>query len=254
MAKSEAELALIRKACEISGHGFRRLLRFIRPGIPEKLAEAELIHEYMQHGGAWADYDPIVASGADSCILHYISNSKQCSDGDMVLIDAAASYRLYNADLTRTIPVNGRFTTRQKQIYNAVLRVHKQLKQHIKAGMYLKEIEAYSQELLVAELIGLGLFSVHDLQKQGKTHFLNRYCYHGFGHPLGLDVHDVGDKYAPLPGNAVLTVEPGIYIAQENTGIRLENNLQVTAKGTIDLMAGIPLEAEEIESIMQTGS
>jgi Xaa-Pro aminopeptidase len=253
MVKSDAELELIRKACTISGHGFRRLLHFMRPGLPEKLVEAELIHEYMQHGGEWADYEPIVASGADTCILHYTSNSKTCSAGDLVLVDAAASYRLYNADLTRTIPVSGRFSARQKQVYNAVLNVHNQLKQYIKAGMYLKDIEAQSQELLLAELIGLGLFSTDDLKKEGKAHFLNRYCYHGFGHLLGLDVHDVGNKYAPLPVNAVLTVEPGIYIPEENTGIRLENNVQVTATGIIDLMADIPLEAAAIESIMQEG-
>ena len=253
MVKSEAELELIREACAISGHGFRRLLHFIKPGIAEKLAEAELIHEYMQHGGEWAGYDPIIASGADSCILHYISNSKPCGDNELVLIDAAASYRLYNADLTRTIPVNGRFSVRQRQVYDAVLRVHKQLKQYIKAGLYLKDIEAHSQELLIGELMGLGLFSAADLKKQGKTYWLNQYCYHGFGHPLGLDVHDVVNKYEPIPANAVLTVEPGIYIREENTGIRLENNVQVTQTGTIDLMADIPLEAREIESIMQTG-
>lgn len=251
MVKSEAELELIHQACTISGHGFRRLLHFIQPGVPEKLAEAELIHEYMQHGGDWAGYDPIIASGADTCILHYTSNSKTCGDNDLVLIDAAASFRLYNADLTRTIPVNGRFSARQRQVYDAVLRVHKALKQYIKAGLYFRDIEAHSRELLIGELMGLGLFSTADLKKQGKEYWLNQYCYHGFGHPLGLDVHDVVNTYEPLPVNSVLTVEPGIYIRRENTGIRLENNVQVVQDGTVDLMADIPLEAEEIENIMQ---
>lgn len=253
MRKSEAELELIRKACAISGAGFRRLLRFIKPGVAEKLAEAELIHEYMQQGGEWADYAPIVASGPDSCVLHYISNHKHCQAGDVLLVDAAASYRLYNADLTRCIPVSGRFTPRQLQVYNTVWQVQQQLMQFIKSGLFLKDIEAYSQDLLINGLLQLGLFSTADLEKEGKAHWLNRYCYHGFGHLLGLDVHDVGSKYEPLPENAVLTVEPGIYIAEEAIGIRLENNVQVTGSGVTDLMAGIPVDPAEIEHLMQGG-
>ncbi|PSK90615.1 aminopeptidase P family protein [Taibaiella chishuiensis] len=249
--KSEAELELIRKACNISGAGFRRLLRFIKPGVAERRAEAELIYEYMQHDGAWADYEPIVASGADSCILHYTSNHKRCAAGDVVLIDAAASYRLYNADLTRVLPVNGRFSPRQLQVYNAVWRVQQQLMDFIKAGRYLEEIQAHNQTLLIGELLGLGLFSQSDLERQGRAYYLGLYCYHGFGHLLGLDVHDVGSRYEPLPENSVLTVEPGIYIREEGIGIRLENNVQVTAAGVTDLMAGIPIDPAEIEALMQ---
>ncbi len=254
MVKSEAELDLIRKACAISGAGFRRLLKFIKPGAAEQLAVAELIHEYMQHGGTWADYEPIVASGADSCILHYTTNHKHCTAGDIVLVDAAASFRLYNADLTRVIPVNGRFSARQLQVYNAVWRVHRQLKDFIRAGRYLGDIEMYKRELLIEELLGLELFTPADLAQRGATYYLDQYCYHGFGHLLGLDVHDVGSRYEPLPENAVLTVEPGIYIREENIGIRLENNLQVTATGTIDLMADIPIDPSEIEDLMLQGT
>lgn len=251
--KSEAETALLQKACDITEAGFRRVLRFVRPGVAEKLVEAELIHEYMQHGGEWAGYEPVIASGADSCILHYIGNAKNCADGDVLLLDAAASYQGYHADLTRTIPVGGRFTSRQRQVYDAVLSVHNNLKQHIRAGMYLDEIQAYTQELLLEQLVALGLADTATIKERGQAYFMDRYCYHYFGHFLGLDVHDVGSRYEPLPERTVLTIEPGIYIREERIGIRIENNVQVLGTGTVDLMKNIPIEAEEIEDLMNEG-
>lgn len=250
LVKSPAEMSLMQKACDITEQGFRRVLKFVKPGVAEMQVVAEMIHEYMQHGGHWADYQPIVASGADSCILHYISNHKVCSAGDLLLIDAAASYRLYNADLTRAIPVSGRYTARQKEVYNAVLYVHKAMKDYIKAGLHLRDIDDYANELLIEQLCNLRLCTTSDVQKMGKAHFLDKYCYHSFSHFLGLSVHDAGNKYGPLPESAVITVEPGIYIAAEGIGVRIENNIQVLKEGIHDLMANMPTETEEIEDIM----
>jgi Xaa-Pro aminopeptidase len=251
--KSEAELQLMQTACHITEQGFRRLLGFVRPGVTEKQVEAELIHEYLQHGGEWADYAPIVASGADSCTLHYTANSKTCREGDILLIDAAASYLGYNADLTRSIPVSGRYSTRQRQVYDAVLSVHKALKDYARPGLYLKDIDRYARELLAEQLCSLGLVSTAALQEKGSRHFTDRYCYHGVSHFLGLDVHDTGDHYEVLPEHAVITIEPGIYIDAEGIGIRIENNIVLSSRGNTDLMADIPIEAEEIEELMQAG-
>lgn len=248
--KSEFELKRLQTACDITEKGFRRMLKFVKPGTKERLIEAELIHEYIQHDGDWSDYQPIVASGANTCILHYITNREICRDGDLLLVDAAASYELYNADLTRTIPVNGRYTTRQKQVYNAVLNVHKAMKDFAKAGTTFQQLQAYSSDLLIEQLASLGLFTSSDLGKHGKAFYLDRYCYHGFSHLLGLDVHDVGHFYQPLPENTVITIEPGIYIKEENIGVRIENNVVVKAGGTFDLMRNTPIEAEEIEELM----
>jgi len=250
LVKSEEELTLMREACRISGLGFRRLLRFVRPGVREKQIAAELIHEYMQHDGDWAGYDPIIASGADSCILHYTSNHKVCGEGALLLIDAAASYRGYNADLTRTIPVNGRYTDRQRQVYAAVRTVQRELMKFARAGRLMREINDYCRGLLLEQLRKLGLCSDAAVQEHGAAYWLDRYCYHDFGHFLGLDIHDTGNKYEPLPENAVITIEPGIYIREEGIGVRIENNVQVVRDGTLDLMEDIPVEAEEIEALM----
>lgn len=250
MAKTEAEIAMMRKACAVSEAGFRRLLRFVRPGVACRQVEAELIHEYLQHGAAWADYEPIVAPGAASCVLHYRANNTLCKDGDVVLIDAAASWEYYNADLTRTIPVNGRFTPRQKEYYNAVLQVHRQVRQHVKAGVPVTELWAACNEYLLQGLTSLGLCSAADIRAKGAAHYLRKYCPHNFAHFLGLDVHDVGYFHEPLPAGAVITNEPGIYCAEEGIGVRIENNLLVRENGYEDLMASIPVEAEEIEMLM----
>lgn len=249
--KLEGEIAFLQKACDITEAGFRRLLRFVKPGIIEKQAEAELIHEYMQYGAGFA-YEPILASGKDTCILHYHDNNKVCREGDLLLADAAASWQYYNADLTRTIPVSGRFTPRQKQCYNAVLKVQRRMKKEIKAGMLMKDLQAICSDLLLEQLCELGLCTPDEIRSKGKKQFLNRYCYHNFSHFLGLDVHDVAYFHEPLPAGAVLTNEPGIYIWEEGIGIRLENNVLVQENGVLDLMESIPIEAEEIEELMSS--
>lgn len=250
--KSEAEIDRLREACRISGEGFKRLLKFIKPGVHQKHVEAELIHEYLQHGAAWSGYSPIVASGADTCILHYISNHKTCRDGELLLVDAAASFGLYNADLTRTIPVNGRFSERQRAVYNAVLRVHKALAGYVKPGLFFKEVQEHCNNLLAEEYLTLGLCTASQLKEKGRDAYIQLYGYHGFGHYLGLDVHDVGNIWEPIPENAVITIEPGIYIATESLGIRIENNYVVRSGGCENLMAGTPMEPEEIEQLMNS--
>lgn len=250
MIKDGTEAALLRQSALITEKGFRRLLAFTKPGVSQKQLEAEMIHEYLGNGGAWADYAPIVASGADTCILHYNSNHKMCMDGDLVLIDAASSYWGYNSDLTRTLPVNGRYTQRQKQVYNAVLRVHKAMRNLMKPGAIMQQLQQHCFDLLTEELMQLGLFSTADLKANGQQFYMDRYCYHNFSHFIGLDVHDPGDFYSPFKAGMVLTNEPGIYIAAEGIGIRIENNILITATGNEDLMQAIPVEADEIEELM----
>ncbi|MBS0028901.1 aminopeptidase P family protein [Chitinophaga sp. 22321] len=254
MAKTPEEVAIIRKACDITEMGFRRLLKFVKPGKTGFQVAAELIHEYMQHNATWANYEPIVAFGADTCILHYRANKKTGKDGDLVLIDAAASLEFYNADLTRTIPVNGRYTPRQKEYYNAVLQVHRQLRQHVRAGVSLHELWQASNELILEALVRLGICSTTDIRRNGAAHYLQQYSYHNVSHFLGLEVHDPGYIHEPIPAGAFLTNEPGIYNAAEGIGIRIENNLLVTDNGYEDLMENIPVEAEEIEEIMNRTS
>lgn len=250
-AKTPAEIALIRKASEITERGFRRVLQSIRPGQTGMQVAAEMIHEYMQHGATWA-YEPIVAFGADSTILHLRANESIGKDGDIVLIDAAAQYRCYNTDLTRTFPVNGRFTPRQKAYYNAVLRVHKKVAQEVKAGILIKDLWKISNNLLLEELVGLGLCTIADIQTHGAQYYLNKHCYHNVSHFLGLDVHDTGYYDEPMPEGAVINNEPGIYNEEEGIGVRIENDLLVTENGFEDLMKTIPKEAEEIEEIMNS--
>ncbi|MBU0487454.1 MAG: aminopeptidase P N-terminal domain-containing protein [Bacteroidetes bacterium] len=250
--KTAEEIRRIKEACRITELGFRRVLRFIKPGVSEHQVEAELIHEYLQHNSYWADYEPIIASGKNACILHYNTKHNICKKGELLLIDAAASWKMYNADLTRTIPVDGRFSKRQREVYNAVLRVHKAVKTFVKPGLTLLKIQEFTNNLLIEELLALKLFGKAELKEKGKAHFLNLYAYHGFGHQIGLDVHDTGNRYAEIPKNAVITIEPGIYIHKESIGIRLENIVQLTASKTVDLMATIPIEPDEIEMMMNS--
>lgn len=248
-AKTPEEIALIRKACDITEKGFRRVLQTIRPGQTGMQVAAEMIHEYMQHNTTWA-YEPIVAFGADACILHLRANESFGKDGDMVLIDAAAQHRYYNADLTRSFPLNGRFTPRQRAYYDAVLRVHKQVAQHVKAGILIKDLWKISNHLLLEELTGLGLCTTADIRRQGAQYYLNKHCYHNVSHFLGLDIHDTGYYDEVMPAGAVITNEPGIYNEEEGIGVRIENDLLVTESGFEDLMKTIPKEAEEIEDLM----
>jgi Xaa-Pro aminopeptidase len=251
--KSKSEIGLMRKACDITDNAFRRVLRFVKPGVKEYEIEAEYAHEFLRSGSRGFAYEPIIASGPNSCVLHYVENDKVCRDGDVLLLDVGAEYANYNADLTRTIPVNGRFSARQKQVYNAVLRVHRSAIKMLKPGVVYFEYHKEVQKLMEQELVALKLIDKHDLKKQDpdKPLFM-KYYMHGTGHMLGLDVHDVGNMYQKIQPGMVWTVEPGIYIRAENLGVRIENNVLITKTGTDDLMKNIPVEVEEIEEIMNS--
>ena len=249
--KFKIEVELIKQACDITEKAFLRLLDVIRPGIWEFEIEAEIYHEFLSNRSRGPAYAPIVASGANACILHYVKNNRQCEDGDLVLMDFGAEYANYASDLTRTIPVNGKFTPRQKEIYNAVLRVQKAAVQMLTPG---NTFEAYNKKvglIMEKELIGLGLLDAKAIKNQPPDEPLyKQYFMHGASHHLGLDVHDLGSKYRKFEEGMVFTCEPGIYIKAEGIGIRLENDILVTKDGPVDLMENIPIEADEIENLM----
>ena len=251
--KSAKEFEFIKKACDLTEKGFRRALKFIKPGVKEYEIEAEFAHEFISNGQSFADYSPIIASGVDSCSLHYDKNYKTCKDGDVVLMDTAAMYANYNADMTRTAPVNGKFTKRQKQVYNSVLKVHNETRSLMVKGKMLESLLKDTENLIEKELVGLGLLKASSIKNEDeRKEIIKKYYPHGVAHFLGLDVHDVGYFYDPLKPGMVLTCEPGIYIREEGFGIRLENNIAVTETGNTDLMASIPIEADEIEEIMNS--
>lgn len=250
VVKLPIELELLKKAVEITKAGFLRVLSFTKPGVNECEVEAEFAHEFIRQRGKFA-YPPIIAAGKNSCILHYNSNDLPCNDGELLLLDVAASYANYNADLTRTIPISGRFTPRQRDVYDAVLRVMQASIKGAVVGKKHKDWTKESQLHMNEELLKLGLITDEDVKKQTEDELACRkYFMHGLGHPLGLDVHDVGHLHEPFAPGWVLTVEPGIYIPDEGFGVRLENDIVVTENGPIDLMAGTPVEADEIEHLM----
>lgn len=249
--KSEIEVEWIKKACGITADAFARLLRFIRPGVWEYEIEAEIWHEFIRNGSRGPGYEPIVASGANSCILHYVQNHAQCGDGDLILIDFGAEYGNYNADMTRTVPAGGRFTERQKDVYNAVLRVQRAAIDMLRPGTLLEDYNKAVGEVVETELIGLGLLDPKEVAEQDPEKPLyKKYFMHGTSHHLGLDVHDYGSKYRQFESGMVLTCEPGIYIKEERIGIRLENDILITEEAPVDLMSDVPIEAEEIEFLM----
>jgi len=249
--KSELELPPIKQACKITHAAFQRLLGFIKPGVWEFEIEAEIYHEFIRNRSKGPAFETIVASGADSCVLHYIKNDKQCRTGDLVLIDFGAEYANYAADVTRTVPVSGKFSKRQKQVYNAVLNVQKAAINLLVPGSSLDDYHKAVGKIMESELIGLGLLDSKQVKKQSIDEPLyKKYYPHGTSHYLGLDVHDYGDRYRPLEPGMVLTCEPGIYIRDEAIGIRIENDILITADGPVDLTADIPREAEEIEALM----
>jgi Xaa-Pro aminopeptidase len=251
--KSNFEIKLMQNACDITEKGLRRILPLIKPGVTEYEIEAELMHEFLKNRSNGFAYQPIIGSGVDSCVLHYIDNNKGCNDGDILLMDFGAEYANYASDLTRTIPVNGKFTNRQKAVYNAVLLVMKEATNMLRPGTIFKEYNAEIGRIMELELIKLGLLDKHDVQKQdAKSPLFKQYFMHGTSHYLGLDVHDVGDFDWPMKEGMVFTCEPGIYILEEKLGIRLENDILVTANGPDDLMKNIPIEAEEIEHLMNS--
>jgi Xaa-Pro aminopeptidase len=251
--KSDVELALMRRACDVTAGAFARVAGFVRPGAGEWEVEAEFAHEFIRHRCRFA-YQPIIAGGANACVLHYVANSAVCRKGSLLLLDVAASYANYNADMTRTIPVSGRFTARQKKVYNAVLRVLRQSIANLRPGKKIKDWQKETEALMEKELVGLGLLTAREIKRQNPDNpALKEYFMHGGGHPLGLDVHDVGLTTQPIQAGWVMTVEPGIYLPKEGFGVRLENDVHVTADGPVDLMAGIPIEAGDIESLMAKG-
>jgi Xaa-Pro aminopeptidase len=248
--KSDAELALIRRACDVTASAFARVLRFVRPGVGEWEVEAEFAHEFIRRRCRFA-YQPIIASGPNACVLHYVANAALCRKGGLLLLDVAASCVNYNADMTRTIPVSGRFTPRQEQVYNAVLRVLRKSMASLRPGQKIKDWQKEAEELMEKELVDLGLLTVRQIKRQDPGHpAVKKYFMHGVGHPLGLDVHDVGLTTHPIQAGWVMTVEPAIYLPEEGFAVRLENDAHVTADGAVDLMAGIPIEAGEIEALM----
>ncbi|HEY6162920.1 MAG TPA: aminopeptidase P family protein [Bacteroidia bacterium] len=249
--KSKYEVELIQQACDITGKGFRRLLKFVRPGVMEYEIEAELVHEFIRNRSRGFAYGPIIASGASACVLHYTQNNMECKAGDVLLLDVAAEYANYASDLTRCLPVSGKFSKRQKNVYNAVLRVMRGAMEMLKPGTILDEYHKEVGQLMEEELVKLKLLRSSEVRKQDPNNPLyKKYFMHGTSHFLGLDVHDVGDRYRPMEEGMVFTCEPGIYIPAENLGIRLENDILLTKKGNVDLMENIPIEAEEIEELM----
>lgn len=251
--KSEHEIAAIQAACDLTGRGFERVCRFLKPGVNEAEVEAEFAHEFIRHRGEFA-YQPIIASGANNNILHYNQNDQVCRQGELVLLDVAAGLGNYMSDLTRTIPVSGRFTRRQKQVYNAVLRVFRQMVKAIVPGKTTKDLRTECEALLAEECVGLGLLKPSQIKKQTPdAPAVRPFFMHGVSHPIGLDVHDVTYNHFKLAPGWVLTCEPAIYLKEEGFGIRLENTVLVTENGSRDLMADIPIEADAIEALMNRG-
>jgi Xaa-Pro aminopeptidase len=251
--KEDAEIKYTQKACEITNDAFKRVLGFVKPGVYEYEIEAEIIHEFIKQQATGHAYSPIIASGKDACVLHYNDNNKICSDGEMILFDFGAEYGNYNADLSRSIPVNGRFTKRQKDVYSSVLHVMKESTKMLVAGTIWNKYHEEVGKIMTSELIKLGLLDKHDVEKQNpKMPAYKKYFMHGTSHHLGLDVHDFASRYEPFATGNILTCEPGIYILAEGLGIRLENDILITDNGPVDLMRNIPIEIEEIEMLMNS--
>lgn len=253
MVKSPGEIALIKKACRITSETFRELLSLIRPGMNEKEVEAEMTARFMKKGADGHAFAPIVASGQNACVLHYVQNITRMKDGELLLMDFGAEYRGYASDMSRTLPVNGRFSKRQREVYGSVRRVFEHVRDEITEGISIRELQVKTIRYIEEELLKLKLINKRDLQRQApqKPAFL-KYYGHGVSHFMGLDVHDVGGKDIPLKPGMVLTCEPGIYIAEEQIGIRLENDIIVPAKGekAIDLLEDVPMDMDEIETLM----
>ena len=253
--KESVELALMQTACDITENGFRRVLDFVKPGVWEYEIEAEFAHEFLRNRSQGFAYTPIIASGKNACVLHYIENNQQCQAGDVILLDVGAEYANYSSDLTRCIPVNGRFTPRQKEVYNAVLHVKNEATKLLVPGTIMAEYHKQVGTLMEEQLVNLGLISLEDIKNQDAAWpAYKKYFMHGTSHFLGLDTHDVGLWHEPIQANMVFTVEPGIYIPAEGLGIRLEDDVVVQANGAPhNLMRNIPIEAEAIEEIMNRG-
>ncbi|MDB9874152.1 aminopeptidase P family protein [Flavobacteriaceae bacterium] len=252
--KEPEEIALMQTACDITEKGFRRALGFIKPGVMEYEIEAEFIHEFLRNRSKGFAYTPIIGSGYNACVLHYIENNQACKDGDMLLMDVGAEYANYASDMTRTIPVNGRFTARQKAVYQAVLDVKNAATTLLIPGTIWKDYHVEVGKMMTSQLLGLGLIDKADVQNEDpKWPAYKKYFMHGTSHHMGLDTHDFGALETPMTANMVFTVEPGIYIPNEKMGIRLEDDVVIQAEGPpLNLMQQIPIEVEEIETLMQS--
>ena len=249
--KSPHEIDAIKAACDLTGRGFRRVCQFVQPGVNETDVEAEFAHEFIRHKGQFA-YPPIIAAGANNNILHYNQNDQLCRKGDLLLLDVAAGLGNYMSDLTRTIPVSGKFTRRQKQVYQAVLRIFRAQVAACVPGKTTKDLRLECEERTAKECVDLGLLKLADLKKQKPDEpAVKKFFMHGVSHPIGLDVHDVTYNHFQLAPGWVVTVEPAIYLPDEGFGVRLENTVLVTENGPLDLMADIPIEADEIEMLMK---
>jgi Xaa-Pro aminopeptidase len=249
--KSVEEIDQMQKACKITEDGFRRILKYVKPGVKEFEIQAEYMHEFLRQGSRGFAYEPIIASGFSACVLHYISNENECKEGEVLLMDVGCEYGNYASDMTRAIPVSGKFTDRQKAVYNSVLHVMKEAKKLLKPGVFLADYHKKVGDLMEEQLLKLGLLTKEDVKNQNPSHpAYKKYFMHGTSHFIGLDVHDVGLWHEPIEAGMAFTVEPGIYIREENLGIRLENDIIITEDGFIDLMKDIPIEADEIEDLM----
>jgi Xaa-Pro aminopeptidase len=250
--KEQEEIDLMQTACNITEKGFRRILGMIKPGVMEYVIEAELMHEFLSNRSKGWAYTPIIGSGESACVLHYIENNKPCKDGDIILMDFGAEYANYASDMTRCVPANGKFTPRQKDVYNAVLRVKKGAEKLLVPGTFLAEYHVKVGEMMEKELMALGLITQNDVDTEDPNWpAYKKYFMHGTSHYIGLDTHDVGLWTEPIKAGMVFTCEPGIYIPEENLGIRLEDDLVVQEKGApFNLMGNIPIEVDEIEALM----
>jgi Xaa-Pro aminopeptidase len=251
--KTPEEIEVIKEAISVTDGAFRRLLDFIHPGLMEYEIEAAILHEFVRKRCNGTAYNSIVASGDRARTLHYVSNNGECKDGELVLLDFGANYGNYCADLSRTVPVNGKFTDRQKVVYNACLHLHNFAKSLLKPGISIVDYTEQVGEEATKEFVKIGLVSEGDVKNEDKENRAYRkYLYHGISHHLGVDVHDLGTRVEPITPGMLFTVEPGIYIEEEQMGIRIENNVWITENGNLDLMKNIPITAEEIEHLMQT--
>jgi len=250
--KTKEEVEVIQKAIDITENTFRRLLKFIKPGVFEYEIEAEIFHSFLSQRATGEAYGSIIASGDRARTLHYVSNNQECKDGELILMDFGAEYGGYNADLTRTVPVNGKFSKRQKEVYNACLHLHNYAKGLLKPGITIADYSEMVGEEATQQFIKIGLLTKADVKNEdSENRAYRKYLYHGISHHLGVDVHDLGTRTAPITAGMVFTVEPGIYIEEEQMGVRIENNIWITKNGNIDLMKNIPMTVTEIESLMK---
>lgn len=250
--KTRDEIEVVQKAVDITHNAFNRVLQFVRPGVMEYEIEAEILHAFISQRADGAAYSSIIASGDRARTLHYVSNNQECRDGELVLMDFGASYGGYAADLTRTIPVNGQFTQRQKEVYNACLHLHNYAKSLLKPGITILDYTEKVGDEATAQFMKIGLLKEEDFKNEDKDNRAYRkYLYHGISHHLGIDVHDLGTRTEPIKEGMLFTVEPGIYIEEEGLGVRIENNVWITKNGNIDLFEGIPITVEEIEAAMK---